>query len=73
MNTYKQLEAYGQSLIGKTCQSKLLTQISHKGTKILRAPMKITGYEIVTVFLEPALVVILDDDAVFEDTCINFK
>ena len=67
----KNLETYGQSLIGKSCQSRLLTELTATGKQVLRAPMKITGYEIIEEFREPALMLIVDGETVYEDTCIN--
>lgn len=65
------LEIYGQSLIGKSCQSRLLTELTATGKKVLCAPAKITAFEIVEVFQEPVLMVKVDGEMIYEDTCIN--
>lgn len=74
MNDRNYLESYGKSLVGKTAQSTLITQISNNGQhKIMCPAMKIVGYEIVEVCREPQLMVVLDTDfdgeqSVYEDS-----
>lgn len=68
---YRQAHLLGLSLIGKKAQSRLLTEISNKGARVLRQPMLITGFEIVESFMEPELMVIIDGESVLEETLIN--
>jgi hypothetical protein len=73
-----QLENYGKSLIGKSCQSSLVTELSNKGKKIMQKPSKIVGYEINLYLNEPQLMLVLDtpmdgEVVVYEDTCININ
>ena len=67
------LNKVGQSLIGKTCQSRILTEISGRGRKVISAPQKVTEYEIVTICEEPALMITVGGDSVLESTCFNFS
>lgn len=75
--SYKQqaeeLKKYGQSLIGKTAQSRLLTELTATGKQKLCAPQLITGFEIVEVFQEPTLMVSFDGITIFEDLIININ
>lgn len=71
-NEQKRLEAYGQSLIGKSAQSTILTMISNDGQRAIPEPSKkITSYEIVETFQEPTLMVSVGGDMVFESTLFN--
>lgn len=69
----KQLFEYGCSLVGKTCQSTLLTMISPKGGKIHEPAQKITGCQIVYVCDDPQLMLTVGGEDVYEDTCFNFS
>lgn len=80
MNTsFKQLEQeskslfeYGCSLIGKRCQSSVLTTISNNGQRKVPEPAQlITGCEIVVWCSEPKLMLTVGGESVFEDTCFN--
>lgn len=77
MNTqsaqYKAAVKLGESLIGKTAQSRLLTEISANGNKILSAPQKITSYEIVEEFMQPSVMVTIGGESIFEDLLFNIK
>lgn len=77
MNTnstqYKAAVKLGESLIGKTAQSRLLTEIGSNGNKVLSAPQKITSYEIVEEFMQPSLMVTIGGECVFEDLLINIS
>ena len=70
MNTLH-LTKLGQSLIGKKAQSRLLTEISATGKKVLSAPQLITGFEIVESGGEPDLMLTIDGEQIFEDLLIN--
>lgn len=72
-NQTKYLTELGKSLVGKKAQSRLLTEISANGQKVLSAPQLITGFEIVESFGEPDLMLIIDDQVIFEDLLINIK
>lgn len=67
------LSTYGQSLIGKTAQSNLLTEIGINGEKSICQPQVITGYEIVTEFQEDALMVHIGGETVYEETLFNIS
>jgi len=67
---YKQAVKLGESLIGKKARSRMLTEISKSGHKILCAPQTITGYEIVECDMEPQVMAIIDGTLVFEDLLI---
>lgn len=71
MNTKKELETLGKSLIGKKAQSKLLTELTASGRQILSPAKVITAYEIVQSFMEPTLMVTIDGETIFEETLIN--
>lgn len=68
-----ELIEYGKSLIGKTAQSKLLTEISPKGNRVLQSPQEITGFEVVTCFQESELMVCIGGELVYESTLINIS
>jgi hypothetical protein len=72
MSTQKhELETYGKSLVGKMAQSRLLKTLGADGKARIAPPSKITGYEIVTQFCRPALMVILDGESIHEELIIN--
>lgn len=77
MNTqskkYQDCAKYGQYLIGKTAQSRLLTELSNSGKKVICAPQLITGYEIVESFQEPSVMVIIGGESVMEETLFNIN
>lgn len=63
------LAKYGESLIGKTAQSTVLTMISDCGQKtVLEPAQKITGYSVENWLGEPKLMVTIGGVEVFEDT-----
>ena len=78
-NHFKQaLNDYGKSLIGKTCQCTIVTELSNYGNKIMQKPSKIVGYEINLYLDEPQLMLVLDtpldgEVVVYEDLCININ
>jgi hypothetical protein len=67
----QELQKYGQSLIGKSAQSGLLSEIGKNGQKVMSQPQKITGFEIVEVMQEPMLLINIGGVEVFEDLLIN--
>lgn len=67
----QQLETYGKSLVGKSAQSRLLKTLGSDGKARIAPPVKITGYEIVTQFCKPALMVIMDGESIHEELIIN--
>lgn len=72
MSTQKQeLETYGKSLVGKSAQSRMLKVLDGNGRTRIAPPSKITGYEIVTQFCKPSLMVILDGESIHEELIIN--
>lgn len=64
---------YGCSLVGKKCQSSLLTMISNCGQKNPQPAQLITGCEIVMWCDEPKLMLTVGGESVFEDTCFNIE
>lgn len=68
-----ELSAYGQGLVGRTAQSRILTEIGSKGGKVISPAQKITGYEVVEVFQEPVLMVTIGGESVYEDTLFNIS
>lgn len=77
-NERESLENYGKSLIGKSCQSSIVTEISDKGNKIAQKPSKIVGYEINLYLMEPQLMLVLDtpldgEVVVYENLCYNIN
>lgn len=75
MNTqtalYTETQNEGNYLTGKFAQSRLLTEINSKGNKVLSAPQKITGFEIVEMFFEPVLMVFIGGESILAETLIN--
>jgi nucleoside recognition membrane protein YjiH len=63
----------GEKYIGKTAQSNLLTMIGSKGQKVFEPAQKITGYEVVDMFGEPTLILIIGGESVLESTVFNVK
>lgn len=61
----------GESYIGKTAQSNLLTMIGSNGQKVYEPAQKITGYEVVDMFGEPTLMLIIGGESVLESTVFN--
>jgi len=69
-----QLATYGNSLIGKTAQSTILTQISKCGQKAEMMPaQKITGYSVQEWCGEPNLMICVGTEEVWEDSLRNIK
>jgi len=62
----------GESIIGKMAQSRLLTMIDSKGNKVLEPAQKITGYEVITEFMESEVMAIIGGESVYEETLIYF-
>lgn len=63
----------GQNYIGKSAQSNILTEISATGHKIISALQPITGYELVDMFGEPTLMVIIGGEGILESTIFNIR
>ena len=63
---------YGCTLVGKKCQSSVLTMISKDGQRKVPEPAQlITGCEIQVWCSEPKLMLTVGGNSVFEDTCFN--
>jgi hypothetical protein len=77
MNTkskeYQSAVKLGEHLVGRTAQSRLLTELTSTGKQVLCAPQKITGYEIVESFMEPAVMVAIAGESIYEDLLINIS
>jgi hypothetical protein len=73
MNTVVELQKVGAALIGKSCQSSILTMISGNGRKVLEPAQIISGYEIVPNFGDYELMLVVGGESVYYDTCINFS
>jgi len=70
----KRLFDYGSSLIGKKCQSNVLTMISEDGQRKVPQPARlITECQVIFWCGEPALMLTVGGEDVFEDTCFNIK
>lgn len=63
----------GESYIGKTAQSKILTMIGNNGQRVFEPAQKITGYEVVEMFGEPTLMLIIGGESVLESTVFNIN
>jgi hypothetical protein len=63
----------GQSLVGKTAQSRILTMIDARGNKVLEPAQKITGYVIIEVQRQWEVMAVIGGEQVFEDLLINIK
>lgn len=72
-NEVEDLKKYGQSLIGKVAQSRLLKMFNDHGRSILEPAAQITAFEIVSWCGEPKLMVTLDGQSVFEETLVNIQ
>ena len=70
---YKSAVKLGESLVGKTAQSRLLTELTETGKQVLCAPQLITGYEIVENFKEPTVMAIIGGESIYEDLLINIQ
>lgn len=68
---YKQAVKLGESLVGKSAQSNLLTQLTATGNQALCASQRISAYEIVEVGVEPTVMAIIGGESVFEEYLIN--
>lgn len=77
MNTqskdYQNAVKLGEHLVGKTAQSRMLTELTANGRQVLCAPQKITGYEIVESFMEPTVMVFIGGESIYEDLLININ
>jgi hypothetical protein len=70
MNQLERLHKEGKCFVGKFAQSTVLTMISSNGGKVLEPAQTITGYEIIEEFQEPVLMLVIDGNSVYADTCI---
>lgn len=68
---YGRLVRYGQSLVGKKAQCRLLKEFDDKGNTYFSKAQEITGYEIVEEFRTPTLMLTIDGQSFYEDLLFN--
>jgi hypothetical protein len=71
--TVKEAHKIGQSMIGQFVQSNLLKELTANGKTKLRDPMKVTAYEIVEMFQQSEIMLVIDGESVLLDYVIGYK